>query len=721
MKRVGYILLLLLVALSSCNVTKFVPADEQLLYKTRIKVEDAKGVSATELKTYLRQKQNSEILGFWKLQLHIYNTAPIDTTTKSKARLARNAFKMGEAPEIYDAEMTGRSIEQLTKAMNNMGYFNATVDTVTKVKDRKVWLTYTVHGNTPYDIRDYTAKFDQVDLNRYANSRGCLVEDGMQFNSALLDEERERVAMRMRTDGYYNFEKSMLEYTADSSYNTHEVAVKMRLQDYITNLPDSLKERLYTRYYIRNVDFQLDKNLKIRNRVLRKRCLIRPGDLYNERRLELSYSNLNSLGPVKYVEITFEPVGKDSLDCHVMLTKAKMNSVSADIEGTYSAGDWGIGAGIGYLNKNIFHGAELLNINARILHEWRQAGGRALEVKGELGLTFPNSLKINLAYQYQTRPDEFVRNIANGGLYYMIHRPRSRWIHRFNLVDISYVYLPWMSSEFRTAFVEKSSALRYTYEDHFIVDWSYSGEYSSLRRRQPFRDYVTFNYNIETAGNLLYGISRAFNMQSDSAGVYTMFNIPYSQYVKADFNLSYHQFINPNHQLVYHFGVGVAVPYLNAKSVPFEKRYFSGGSNSVRGWQARTLGPGAFPAKGGGLVYDMQAGDIRLDLSLEYRWKVWQYIELAAFSDAGNIWTINDYSAQPHGVFLWDEFYKQIAWSYGVGLRLDFTILIFRVDFGVKLHDPTRTYTDGKVWRTAGNGLGWHDDMTFHFAIGYPF
>lgn len=711
----------MMTAFSACNVTKFVPQDQQLLYKTKIKVSDAKDVGANELKTYLRQTHNSEILGFWKLQLHIYNTAPSDTTTKSRARLARNAHKMGEAPEIYDDELTGKSMEQLQKAMRNMGYFDARVDTTIRVKNRKVWLTYYVRGNDPYLIRDYKAKFAQADLNRFANSRGCMVKDGMQFNAALLDEERDRVATRMRIDGYYNFDKSLLEYEADSSYKTNEVAVRMKLQDYVDELPDSVREQLYTRYHIHDVHFHLDKNLKLSKRVLRRRCVIRPGDMYNEMRVERSYANLNSLGPVKYVEISFEPLGGDSLDCHVTITKTKMNSISAEVEGTYCAGDWGIAAGLGYVNRNIFHGAEQLNINARTQYEWRQNGGRAIEAKGELGLTFPNSLKINLAYQYQTRPDEYVRNIANGGLYYLYHKPRSRWHHSFNLIDLSYVYLPWMSSEFKAEFVDKSSALRYTYEDHFILDWSYMGSYSSQRPRQPYRSYITFNYTLETAGNLLYGISKVAKMQQDSAGVYTLFNIPYSQYAKADVNFTFHQFLHPQHQLVYHIGVGAAVPYLNAKSVPFEKRYFAGGSNSVRGWQARTLGPGAFKGTGGGLVYDLQAGDIRLDLNLEYRWKVFPYIELAAFLDAGNIWTINDYAMQPHGLFEWDTFYKQLAFSYGVGLRLDFTILVFRVDFGVKLHDPTRTYTDGKVWRTADNGLGWNDDMTFHFAIGYPF
>ena len=711
----------LITLLCSCNVTKFVPADKQLLYKAKVKVEDAKTVSENDLKSYLRQTHNSEILGFWKLQLHIYNTAPLDTTTKAKRFFARNAHKMGEAPEIYDPQLTRISIDQLGKAMRNMGYFNATVDTLTKVKDRKVRLTYIVRGNEPYVVRDYKARFTQSDLDRYANSRGCQIKNGMQFDAAVLDSERERVARRMRADGYYYFEKSMLEFQADSSYNTHEVAVSMKLQDYIETMPDSLRQRLYTRYRIHDVHFHLDKHLKIRNRVLRHRCVIQPGDMYNEIKLERSYSNLNGLAPVKYVEITFEPLGGDSLACHVTLSRNKMNSVTAEIEGTYSAGDWGVAAGAGYVNRNIFHGAEQLNVNARFMHEWRQNGGRAIEAKGEVGLTFPNSLKINLAYQYQNRPDEYTRNIANGGLYYTISKPRSHWQHRFNLIDISYVYLPWISADFKAKFIEKSSALRYTYEDHFILDWSYTGLYTNQRQHQPYRDYVKLRYMVETAGNALFGISKAASLHQDSTGVHTIFNIPFAQYAKAEVDFTYHQFVRPTHQLVYHIGIGAAVPYLNAKSVPFEKRYFAGGSNSVRGWQARTLGPGAFKGQGGGLVYDLQAGDIRLDLNLEYRWKVWQYIELAAFTDAGNIWTIRDYAAQPNGVFRFDTFYRQLAWSYGVGLRLDFTILVFRVDFGVKLHDPTRLYTDGKVWRTAANGLGWKDDMTFHFAIGYPF
>ena len=604
----------LIVLFSGCNATKYVPENEYLLNKAKVKVVDNKDESTTGLDHFLRQKQNSEILGFWKLQLHIYNTAPADTTTKSKKRLARNAHKMGEAPEIYDPNLTGLSIKQLEQAMMNRGYFNAAVDTQTVVKDRKVNLTYIVTANQPYYIRDYTVKLPQADLQRAATSKGCLIHNGDRFDAETLDNERQRISSAMRQDGYFYFDKSMLDYRADSSYNTHEVAVELQMQKNALAMPDSVRDKVYTRYRIGVVHFHLDydpnhmpeETVLIRqfvndyeysyigkpllhNRILRKMCKIKPGDYFDESKVETSYALLNSLGPVKYVDIAFEQMAGDVLDCHVTVSRTKLNSVSAELEGTYSAGDWGIAVGLGYVNRNIFRGAEQLSLNGRFSYEWRQNGGRAIEAKGEAGLLFPNSLNLKLAYQYQNRPDEFIRNIASAGLYYMVRKnPNSHWRHLFNFIDINYVYLPWKSEEFQENIINKSSVLKYSYEDHFIVDWSYTGIYTSRLQLKPNHNYLKFQYTIETAGNLLYGLAKAANLPKNEAGSHVLWNIPFAQYAKADVNFTFHHVLVPDHRLVYHVGLGVVVPYLNASSVPFEKRYFSGGSNSVRGWQART-------------------------------------------------------------------------------------------------------------------------------------
>ncbi len=277
-----------------------------------------------------------------------------------------------------------------------------------------------------------------------------------------------------------------------------------------------------------------------------------------------------------------------------------------------------------------------------------------------------------------------------------------------------------MSSEFHDRFISNTNPLKYSYEDHFIEAISYNCRYTGYNRLRPKRSFLTFSGFAETAGNTLYGASNLFLPMPDD-GVYKIGKVAFSQFVKLDANLTYNHIISERHRIVYHAAAGVALPYGNSQSIPYEKRYFAGGSNHVRGWTARTLGPGAYRGDGSRIDYDNQAGDIHMDLSVEYRWRVWNFIELAAFTDAGNIWTIREYDSQPHGVFRWNEFYRQIAWSYGAGVRLDLSFLIFRLDLGVKLHDPSRIYYDSKQWRTASNKLNWKDDVAIHFAIGYPF
>lgn len=734
--------------LCACNMTKFVPDNEQLLYKVHVDVDGTTAVSPSDLKRYLRQTQNTEILGFWKLQLHLYNTAPNDTLTKYNKWATANAHKVGEAPVIYSPEQTAQSIAQITKAMHNEGYFQAHVDTSTTVKDRKLWLNYHVHAGAEYHIRNYVIDLEHPTLRDMAyNTRRKLIEHGMRYSAQALDDERDRITKRMRNRGYYFFDKEYLHYEADSTYN-REIDIRLHVSDYLTSQPDSVRELIFKQYTIARVCFYMDVAQSgdfidtvlhhseqkgysftwrgshlLRNNTLIRQCEIKPGELYSERAVTNTYANLNGLGPVRYTDIHFEPVGSDSLICHIFLSRNKLNSISAELEGTYSGDAWGIDGKVTYTNRNIFHGAEELQVSGGALYEWRLNGGRAIEARGEVGLKFPSRWRTNLMYSYQNRPEEFTRNIFNAGLYYQLHQQRSRWTHSFNVLDISYIYMPYISERFQTEILNRSSILKYSYQDHLIVGWSYSGSYSNKRANAGEQSYVNFGYRVETAGNLLYGMSRVLALPPETDGYYSIFKVPFSQFARADLNLAYNQLLAPKHRLVFHAGLGVAVPYLNSRSVPFEKRFFSGGANSVRGWQARTLGPGTFRMSDNLAGYDLQVGDIRLDLNVEYRWRVWSIFELAAFVDAGNNWTINDYEAQPGGVFKWNTFYKQIALAYGVGLRLDFNILLFRIDFGVKLYDPSRlnVATAGTQWRTISNGLNWRDDMTFHFAIGYPF
>ena len=740
-------LVTLLLLLSSCHITKFVPEGKYLLNEAKVQVTDTKAVDPTAMKSYLRQQPNTEILGFWKLQLHIYNTAPSDTTTKSKKRLARNAHRVGEAPEIYSEDMTDASMFQLTKAMQNKGYFDASVDTTIRIKDRKLDITYLITAREPYKLRDTKYVLDQNDLMEIAiHKRRSLLKKGILFDSDVLNDERKRIESEMRNAGYYYFEKEMLRYEADSTVGNHEVDVTMSLLPHLDSPQDSAYADVFRVYTIRQVCFftdfdpqyapdsvQLTKVSRdgycftyrgsklLRERVLMRNTAIRPGDVFSQRNVDKTYETLNGLGVIKYVDISFERVGEDELECHIVLSRQKLHSVSAQIDGTYTSGDWGIAAEVGYTNRNIFKGAEEFSVKARGGYEWRQGGGRAIEARLNIGLKFPNHLKLELEGRYQDRPDEFNRGIGNAVLSYDIRRTAySPWSHSFRFADISYVYLPWISDKFRQTFLQSDNLMKYSYEDHFIAAFAYQVNYTSFRPKQPYRSYGTFSLSVETAGNALQALAKVADFTADDDGKYKLGNILFSQYAKFDFSFTGHHIINENHRFVYRGAIGVAIPYGNSKAIPFEKRYFAGGANGVRGWTARSLGPGAYKGEGGHINYDNQAGDIRLDLSVEYRVRVWKFIHAAAFVDAGNIWTIQDYETQKGGLFRFSEFYKQLGVSYGAGIRFDLSFLILRLDMGVRLHDPARI-AEGKQWRTVGNGLNWKDDFALHFAIGYPF
>lgn len=707
--------------LAACNITKFVPDDQALLYKTKVVMDGPSDVQVSTLRSYLRQTQNTEVLGFWKLKLHLYNTAPLDTLTPSQKRRTANAHKVGEPPVVYDPDKTAISLLHLERAMANEGYFHAHADSTTIVKDRKVWLTYTITPNLPYTIRNYNVDLDTGLLYNIATDvPRRRIKPDERFSAQTMDEERERITRRLRRRGYYFFDKEMLHFRADSTIGNRQVDVTLHLSDYVLQLSDSVRHAYFSPYRIGQVIYHSE--LPLRESILRRQTLIRSGELYNERLVTETYANLSALGPVRYSDIQFTPIDTGWLDCHIYLTKAKQHSIEAEIGGTYSNDDWGINGRVSYTNRNLFHGAEQLRLAASASYEWRSDGGRAIEARAEAALSFVSHWRLDLLYAYQKRPDEYTRNVFSASVGYDLSSNRGRWNHRFNVLDISYIYLPYISSRFETEILSKSTLLRYSYQDHFIIGWNVLGIYSNKRTIANQFALINFRYQAETAGNLMYALSRTIPAWTPNAnGIYELIRVPYAQFAKLDVNFSYNQRLADNHRLVFHIGTGIAVPYLNSKTVPFEKRFYSGGANSVRGWQARTLGPGAF--RGSGLsTYDLQVGDIRLDLNLEYRWRVWNFIELAAFVDAGNNWTISDYPAQPYGVFDWKTAGQQLALSYGVGVRFDVSILILRLDLGVKLHDPTRQYGSlaGTQWRTVANGLG-KDDFTLHFAIGYPF
>jgi len=767
-KRSISILIFTLAALflSSCSLTKFVPEGEYLLNKVEIK-SDEKSQSEKELAQFLRQEPNFKVFGLHRLYLSIYNLSGKDST-KWRNRILRT---MGEPPVVYNPFMTYRSEKELQKYMQTKGYINAQVTSEVEHKKKKAKVTYIVTANQPYRIRhiEYNFSFDHV-IDSFMQGRGLrntLLREGMLFDTDVLNSERERITRLLRRQGYFYFNKEYISYTADSTLNSNQVDITLNLKPFVHILPDgTVEEGKHEKYTIRRINvFTLKNNRSVGNLSLanfdtitytpgiyvffeNKKPLIRPKvienelrifpkQLYNELQVERTYTRFNALGIIRSTNIQFNDLKNDSnqLDCSIFLIPAKLQSFSLDLEGTNSWGDLGFATNLGYQHRNIFRGSELLSLRFRYAQEAYSGISDILQkntrdVGGEASLNFPRFMfpflskpfkqRINsqtefkLGYNYQIRPNTFERTLATMGVKY-IWNMRRYYRYTFDILDLNYIKITTDPAFDSLYSAPKYSVLRYSYSDHFILNARFTLMYDDqLNSTKLNRTY--YRFAVESAGNLLYGISYFSGLNKNENGFYEIGNIPFSQYVKGEWDYSYSRYIDQKNRIVYYGALGIVCPYGNAQIVPFEKRFFGGGANGVRGWAVRTLGPGNFASESLN-DFVQQAGDIKLNASAEYRSKLFWRMELAAFLDGGNIWTIRDYKSQPGGYFKINEFYKQIALSYGLGLRFDFTYFLIRFDAGVKAYNPAKLSSER--WRF--KGFNWSDDTVFHFAIGYPF
>jgi outer membrane protein assembly factor BamA len=754
---ISYFIILSVLLLTACNTTKYVPDGEYLLNKVNLKT-DAKEIDKAELKDYIRQTPNAAVFGLFRMQLGIYSWAGKDSTKW----INRMWKRIGDPPVIFNSSLTSLSVQQLQLVLENKGYVHARVQSNLITKGKKVDVEYVVNANKPYTLRNYNVDINDSIVKRIAlDTLRTLIRSDMPFDVDVLNDERERIANRLRQIGYYNFNKEFLTYSADSALKSNKVDVTLEIQDYLKRSDDSISKVILKKFTIRKVTFytnagtvnessgiEPNDTLNFRNFVLISpkdplikldalvhNTFINPQTTYSDRAVERTYSALNSLGPIKYVNISFKETMDTLLDCSIVIIPSKTISISTELEGTFTGGFWGAAGNINYIDRNRFKGAETLSLQGRIASEW-QKGIWAQEWGAQVGLKFPRFMlpigsydfkrnihantEFTTAFSYQSRPEEFSTISVGAGVKYSWNRRQFQ--HSFQLFDLNYVYFPLITTAFRDSFlnVVPPKFNPYNYEDHFIMRMGYAGTYTNFIASRPLKNYSTMRFSIETAGNLLYGLNHLFGSEPNSEdGSYRLFNIRYSQYVKTEYNITHHQIYNKENRFVYHLGLGVGVPYGNANSIPFEKRFYGGGANSIRGWSESTLGPGVYSNTGltnfKSRDYN-QVGDIKIDMNMEYRTKMFWMLEGALFLDAGNIWTIQDYDTQKGGTFKFDSFMKQFAIAYGVGIRFDFSFFIARVDLGVKLFNPVLNRRE--QWRVTPN---FRDDFALHFAIGYPF
>ncbi len=758
--------------LASCSSTRHVPQGKLLLDKVKINIADPRSdVEPSQLANYLRQNANHRVLGGLKLQLAFYNMSGRDTTKWFNRWIRR----VGTPPVIYDSTLTVASAEQLHTALSNRGYMNNTVTyrvDADSVK-RKARVAYDVTLGDPYYIRSIGYDIPNEELREIimADSASFTVHAGDLLNYNQLDEWRQDITQNLRNKGYYAFNKEYITFMADTAAGSRAVDLTLNSRDPYRN--DHMP--YYTDhepFYVRNVVYVTNfdpvemhdglwgvDTLTMRNgvqvyegedRYLRLDVLdecnhIEPGELYSAEAIDRTYRALGRLSVLKQINIDVRPVGEVDgvlmVDAYVLLQPDRTQTVSVSLEGTNSEGDLGFGVGLDYQHRDIFKGSEVLNAKFKVSYESISGNLSGLinnnysEYSAEVGLTFPKfmfpflkrtfkrkiqaSTAFTVNYDYQARP-EYTRVIAGGAWRYQWTERSRRLAHTITLFDLSFISVPKYNDEFFNRI--SNPLLFYSYQDHLIMRMGYNfyrtnkAEMSVQQMGQFQRDVFTIRANAETAGNLLYGLSKATGQKADDNGSYKALGIRYSQYVKADADYALTHYFDRRQSIAFHVGAGIAVPYGNSDVLPFEKRFYSGGANSVRGWGVRTLGPGSYNSNNSLSNFIYQCGDIRFDVNLEYRAKLFWVVELGLFVDAGNIWTIKDYVDQPGGVFKFNKFYEQIAAAYGAGIRLDFKYFLVRVDMGMKAHNPASGQEHWPLFHPR-----FKRDSEFHFSVGYPF
>ena len=733
----GAMAMVVALALVGCSTQKLVPQDHYLLDKVKL-TSDSKELAASKLEPYVRQRPNSKWFSLVKVPLAAYAMAGNDSTKWINRKLR----EMGEQPMLFDTLLTERTCQDLNQVMVNMGYLRSTVDYETMVgKRKKLTVTYHLHPGERYSVR--TVHHDIQDegvaeVLRMSGTRNTLLKEGKPFAIADLNDERKRITTLLNEKGYYNFHKDFITFDADTVEGSTKVDLTMVLHPFRTAGNRNAVESPHVRYKIGRVDYHAagdENHIPLRMSVLRENTLIEPDNYFNSADLQKTYNKFSRLQVVKYTNIRFAEVpGTDTLNCDISLSTNKKNSVMFQPEGTNTAGDLGAAASLTYENRNVFNGAETFSIKLRAAFEaitglegYQNQDYEEYNVEGKL--SFPRFVvpflsrryrkqsmafsELSVSYNMQNRP-EFSRRVFSAGWRYRWNDISRRRQYKFDLIDLNYIYMPWISPTFKSEYLDdassRNSILRYNYEDLFIMKMGFG--FSHTNKTEAYK------LNVETAGNLLRAMSKVLGGTPNADGQYTLFNIAYAQYVKVDFDYTKLFAIDHRNNLALHVGVGVACPYGNSNILPFEKRYFSGGANSVRGWSVRGLGPGKFKGNNGSIDFINQTGDVKLDFNLELRSYLFWKLYGAAFVDAGNIWTLRSYEEQPGGQLLVDEFYKQIAVAYGLGLRLNFDYFILRFDMGMKAVNPAYD-TQRAHYPLLHPNLG--RDFSFHFAVGLPF
>ena len=717
----------------SCSTTRVLGDGQFRLADNKVVVDNDRKFNTKEIESYIKQKPNSYIIFGWNPFLNIYNWSG------KNADKGINKFlrKIGTAPVVYQPSQVEASVENINRHLEYLGYYGSDVRSEVRVNGKRVTVTYSVTlgrryriGNVSFAVPDGEFKEDF-----YADTAAVSIRPGDFLSEDALEKETERAASMFRRKGYFGFTKNYFSFEADTLARRDTADLLMTVKEYTRNQTAEYA-RPHRKYFFGDVSISYDNDLKFNDRVLKNICTIRPGAMYDEREVNTTYSRLSALRLFSGVNVALNPRDSGIVDCDISLTKSRTQGFKVNLEGsTNSTGLIGISPQVSYYHKNIFHGGQWLNLgflgNFQFKYDDRSVKSNEFGVSAGLSfpefLGLPNSIfhgpsvprtEINASYNYQNRP-EYTRNMISTSFGYSGSLREGKFYYQFYPIQAKIVRLSNLDQNFYTT-LSGNPFLRDAYQNHFDVGSGLVAYYTTSSSLVPKETYEYLRLQLDASGNVLSLFNKA--MRRDDYGSRLIWNTPYSQYIRSELTLG-KTFVfgrNDRQALATRIMGGVGYAYGNSSALPFEKQFYSGGANSMRGWQARALGPGHAKADTT-FVIPSQTGDVKLEANLEYRFPLFWKLCGAVFADVGNIWTLKetdgDKGYHTHTHFTLKNLAASLAADWGLGLRVDLNFLILRIDMGMKLYDPSQ---DTDRWRAPSQWLK-KDGYSLHFGVGYPF
>ncbi len=767
MKRLSiFLYFIILIAAYSCSATKNIPDNDALYMGAKVELKskndsvkyNKKDLEA-ELKDLVRPKPNARIFGI-PYKVLIYN---IVDSPKGKGLGYWLKYKVGEPPVLASQVNTEKNRAILENRLENNGFFRSAMTADTSIKNKKMEATSKGLVSNRYHIDTVVYETDSSKYGKMLArlQKNSQLKTGRPYTLDRIKAERIRIDTRLKERGFYYFNPDDLIVDADTTIGNYKVNMYLRTKE---DVPDKAKEQFKINDVVVFADYNLQNDTSISRviaqskkmdgyyiydpenrfnpKIFSRTLVFKPGDLYNRTAHNLSLNRLVNLGIYKFVKASFvetDTTPKPSLNAFYYLTPAKQKSIQFQVSGlTKSNNSTGTEVSLSWKNRNFFKGAELYTVRVfggiekQVSAQTQNVNTNRLGI--DMNLYFPRVIgpvqfktnsnfvpqtKLSLGYELFNRNTQYTLTSLTASAGYVWKEDITKE-HTLNIFALNLVNPANITPEFQDS-LKNNIALARSIEKQFIIGSNYNYNFNTYLKPNHKKNNYYFNGNLDLSGNIM-GLVSGANVRNGNPKY--IFGQPFSQYVRAELDFRHYLKINNTTTLASRIVTGLGYAYGNSYTMPFIKEFFAGGSSDIRAFRARSLGPGSYYAGNIDTLGFLpeQPGDVKLELNTELRAKLFSVIYGAVFLDAGNVWTVREDTTRPGSKFS-NKFFSEMALGTGVGLRVDVSFFVLRLDVAFPLRKPF--LPPGNRWVLNQIDFGSKDwrrqNLVFNLAIGYPF